>query len=321
MLNRRHFNLLPLLGAFPSLCVLADTFPSKPIRFVAAFGAGTSTDALARLIAQSVARTLNGQVIVDNKVGAGGIIGTDFIAKSLPDGYNVLFTTSSFFALPFMGEKLPYDAFNDFTAVASVAQAGVILAVAADSPLRTAQDLIAEAKKRPGALSYCTSGQGSTTHMAGAAFNAAAGINMKAIHYKSSAQANIDVSTGDVTLAISGIGLALTLIKAGKLRPLAVTSTRRSDALPDVPTLSEGALPNFEVVTPVMSAVRAGTPKPIVAALSKAILAAAATSEFKTLCNTLVLDVLSVDDEALAAALPREFAKWKTMAELATKQG
>lgn len=320
MLNRRTFNFLPLLGAAPMLA-WAQVYPSKPIRLVAAFSPGTSTDALARYIGQQMSKSLGVSVVVENKVGAGGMIATDFVAKSPPDGYSVLFTTASFYALPYISEKLPYDAFNDFAAVAAVAQAGLVLAVGPDSPFTSIRELIAEAKKKPGSLSYATSGLGSTTHMGGAAFNAAAGTDIRAVHYKVATQASIDASTGQVSMVVSGFAAAVALMKAGKLRPLAITNLRRSDLLPDVPTLAESGLSKFEVVTPVLAFARAGTPRPILEGLSKTILAALATPEYKALCVALVLDVASIDEATLGAGMPQEFVKWKTLADLATKQG
>ncbi|MGE4239048.1 Bug family tripartite tricarboxylate transporter substrate binding protein [Ramlibacter sp.] len=321
MLTRRTFNLLPLLGAAPAAFAQSEPFPSRPIRLVAAYSPGSGTDAVARLVGTSMAKTLNGQVIVDNKVGAGGMIAADFVAKSAPDGYNLLFTTASHYALPFVQDKLPYDAFKDFAAVAAFAQAALIITVPADSPLRSVRDIVAEAKKRPGALTYSTSGVGTTVHMAGALFNSMAGTDIKAVHYKVAPQAILDASTGQVSMAMSGIGGTVGLIKAGKLRPIAVTSIRRSELMPDVPTVAESGLPNFEVVTPMFALARAGTPKPILDALSRSIVTAAGTPEFKALCTAQILEVAPVEEAALAASMPREFTKWKMLAELAQKQG
>ena len=321
MLTRRDFNLLPLLGAALGTGASAQAFPSRPIRFVAAFSPGSGTDGIARFMAQHMARSMNGQVLVDNKVGAGGMLAADFVAKSPPDGYNVLFISGAFFVLPFLGDKPPYDAFNDFAAVAIVAQSDLVIAVAPNSPFQNMRDIIAEAKKKPGSLTYSTSGSGTSTHMGGALLNSMASTTMRAVHYKVASQASIDAAMGEVSFAMSGTGVSLPLIKSGRLRAIATTGTHRSSVLPDVPTVAESGVADYELLTPTLAFARAGTPKAVLASLSKSILVAAATPEYKAMCTTLALEAETADEVTLSAAMSKEFARWKTLAELAVKQG
>lgn len=321
MLNRRTFNLLPLLGALPAGRVLADDFPSRSIRLVAAFSPGSATDTLGRFIANHMAQSLNTQVIVENKVGAGGLLAAEFIAKSAPDGYNLLFTTASHYALPVLTEKMPYDTYKDFAAVGGVAQAALIWTVASDSPYRTLQDIIRAAKADSSSVTYSTSGPGTSVHMAGALLNSMAGIHMRHVPYKVASQAIMDASTGQVTTSISGVSGAMPLIKAGKLRALAITSATRSSLLPDVPTVAESGLAGYQVVTPIFALARAGTPHDVLAVLSKAMEAGARSPEFAALCTNQSLDVAVQDEATLAAAMPEEYARWKVLAELAAKQG
>ena len=323
MINRRTFYSLSLLASAPTLArAQSDAFPHKqPIRLVSAFSPGTSTDALARFLGDQMAKSLGAQVLVDNRVGAGGMIAADYVAKSAPDGYNLLFTNASHYSLPITTPKLPYDAQKDFAAVASFADAALLWTVPTESPFRNLQEIIAEAKKNPGKLTYSSAGVGTTTHMAGALLNSMAGVNIRHVPYKVASQAIIDVSTGAVSMGVSGVGGAAPLIKSGRLRPIAITSPTRWDLLPDAPTVDESGLRGYQVVTPVFALTRAGTPPEVVTALSNAIFTAARTPEFKKLCTAQVLGSTVLDEKALAAAMPQEFVKWKVLAELAAQQG
>ena len=323
MINRRTFNSFALLAAAPLLArAQADAFPHKqPIWLVSAFSPGTSTDAIARFVGDQLARSLNAQVVVDNRVGAGGMIAGDYVAKAPPDGYTLLFTNASHYSLPWTTPKLPYDTQKDFAPVAVLAQAALVWTVPADSPYRTLQDVLEAARKNPGKLTYSTAGAGTTTNMAGALLNSMAGVNIRHVPYKVASQAIVDVSTGAVSMGVSGLSGAAPLIQGGRLRAIAITSPARSDLLPELPTVDESGVRGYQVVTPVFTLARAGTPPAVLTMLSNAIVNAGRTPEFKKLCAAQMVDVTVQDEKALAAAMPQEFAKWKVLAELAAQQG
>ena len=313
---RRTFMLAAAMSvALPSLSWAA--FPDKPIRVVVMISSGTGTDAVARFIANGMGKQLGATVVVENKAGAGGTIGTEFVAKAPADGYTILFTNGGHFTTPWLYDKLAYDPQADFTPVAQVAASALAVAVPAASPWQTMRELLDDAKKRPGKLSFSSAGQGSASHLTGALMWSMAGVNVTHIPYKSSSQAVMDAASGQVDIAVNGMAGTMPLVKGGKMRALAVTSLKRSELLPTVPTLDEVGLKDYEVISPIFVLARTGTPEPIVNALSAAIAAAAAAPEFKDLCHAQGLDVDIRGASAMQSVMPKEFARWKKMVVLA----
>lgn len=225
----------------------AEAFPKKPLRLVVPFPAGGPTDIVARPLALLLSQALQQQVIVDNKGGAGGVIGADSVAKSAPDGYNLLMGTVGTQAInASLYKKLPYDPAKDFTALGLVASAPVVLVVNPQAPYANVAELVAAAKKAPGTIAYGSAGNGTPGHLTGELFAKAAGVELKHVPYRGSAPAVTDLVGGQIPLMFDPVQSVLPHVQGGKLRALAVTSKQRSPVLPHVPTLSDAGLRDFE---------------------------------------------------------------------------
>ncbi|WP_332750038.1 Bug family tripartite tricarboxylate transporter substrate binding protein [Hydrogenophaga sp.] len=247
-------NCLRMLGVASliaaSAASQAQTWPERPVRLVVPFPAGGATDAIARVIAQRVSRDIGQQVIVDNKAGAGGTIGSAEAAKAAADGYTLLLTTSSTHAIsPHLMPRLPYDAIKDFTPIAHLADAASVLLVTPSLPVKTVAELIDYAKKHPGQLNYASSGNGTIVHLTTEAFKAQAGVFITHVPYKGTGPAISDVIAGSVQVLIDAIPSGMPHVKSGRLRALAVTGDKRSALAPELPTLAEAGLPGFSSVT------------------------------------------------------------------------
>ena len=226
----------------------AASYPAKPIRFISPFAAGGSTDTIARLVGQRITETWGQPVVVENRPGAGGTVGSDLVAKSAPDGYVMLLTSVSAHAIgPAMSSKLPYDAIRDFAAVSQVASGHNVLVVHPSLPAKSVRDLAALAKARPGQLTFSSGGSGTTTHLAAELFKTMTQTNMLHVPYKGGAPASLAVMTGEVSVLFGSIATVLPQVKAGRVRVLAVTGAQRAAAIPDVPTVSEAGVDGYEM--------------------------------------------------------------------------
>ena len=248
-MKRRSLTLaLPLLALVP--LARAQAWPSKPIRLVVPFPAGGATDLLARALAQGVGNAFGQPIVVDNRPGAGGTLGSAEVAKAAPDGHTLLMCTSSTHSIaPHLNPNLPYNAEADFTPVAQVANATNIVLVPKDLPVATIKELIAYAKARPGELNYASSGNGTIVNLTAEAFKAQAGVFIVHIPYRGTALAIPDLVSGKVQLLFDSIVSGLPHVKDGKLKALAVTSAKRSALVPDLPTVAESGLAGFESTT------------------------------------------------------------------------
>lgn len=316
MLNRRSFSAALACSTLP-LSVRAAAYPSQPVRAIVSNAPGTGTDITARFITKQMGDKWRVPVFVENKAGVGGALGTDFVAKAAPDGYNILFTTGAHFSFPALYEKLVFDARADFTPVASFAQAPIVMFVPADSPFKTVQDVIDASKKTPNSVSYASPGAGTSSHLAAVMMSSQAGIRMLHVPYKSASQAALEVASGQVQVGFNGTGATLPLLHAGKIRILAVSSLKRSASLPQVPTMDESGLKGYDFVTPILALVRAGTPQPIVDAIGGALIDAASQPAFKELCKAQGLDVAIQGPAELKVSAPKEFDKAKRLVDLA----
>ncbi|MDF3836572.1 tripartite tricarboxylate transporter substrate binding protein [Cupriavidus basilensis] len=232
------------LTAFPAL---ADTYPSKPIRLIVPFPASGATDLLARAIAQKVGTSMGQQIVVDNRPGAGGAIGSDMAAKAPADGYTLLIATTSTHAIgPYINPRLPYNTETDFTPIGQVAIATNLLVVPNSLPVKNVKELIDYAKKHPGELNYASSGNGTVVHLTAEAFKAQASVFITHIPYRGTALAVPDLISNKVQVLFDSIVSGLPHVKDGKLKALAVTSLKRSPLAPEIPTASESGLPGFE---------------------------------------------------------------------------
>ncbi len=226
----------------------AQDYPNKPIRFIVPQPPGGTSDIVARAFAQKLAQNLRQQVVVDNRAGASGTIGTDLAAKSTPDGYTLVLAYTTHTTTPGIYGKLPYDPVADFAPITILTAAPLLLVVHPKIPVTSVQELIAYAKPRPGELNFCSAGNGSGSHLAGELFNTMTGVKLTHIPYKGSGPAITELIGGQVQLMFAGIVPIDPHVKAGRLRAIAVSSPQRAASIPQVPTIAESGLPGFEVV-------------------------------------------------------------------------
>jgi len=246
----------------------ADSYPTKPLRFVVGLAPGGATDIVARLIAQKLTDALGQSVIVDNRSGAAGSIGAGIVAKAQPDGYTLLIVSSSFGINPSLYD-LPFDSIKDFAPVIQIGQAPFLLVVTPSLPVQTVKDLIALAKAKPGTLNFSSGGHGGSGHMAGELFKRMADIQVDHVPYRGGSPAVTGVISGQVQFTFSAIVAGLQYWRAGRLRALGVTSTKRSTSAPDVPTIAEAGVPGYHVLTWYGVLAPAGTPNAAITKLNE----------------------------------------------------
>jgi tripartite-type tricarboxylate transporter receptor subunit TctC len=311
-MRRQASRLACVLGAL-LLCVsAAHAWPDKPIRMVVPYPAGGTTDLLGRALAQKMGVSLGQQVVVENRTGAAGNIGSDLVAKSKPDGYTILMGTIASHAInPSLYRDLPYDAERDFAPVMLVATLPNLLVVNPSVPAKTVKELIALAKAKPGELAFASAGSGTTQHLSGELFKKMAGVDMLHVPYKGNAPAVMDLVGGQVQLMFDNIPISLQQVRAGKLRALAVTGPTRSPALPDVPTIAEAALPGFSVTSWFALYAPAGTPEAIVAQLSKEANKALAAPDVQRTLIDQGIEPAGGTPAQLGAHMHAEIARWK----------
>ena len=286
-------------------------YPTKPIKMVVPFPPGGTTDIMARAVAADLQKSLGQPVIVDNKAGAGGNIGSDYVAKSAPDGYTLLMGTVGTHAINVsLYPKMPYDAVKDFAPVSLVAGVPNVLVAAPNYPVNSVKDLIDAAKKSPNMVTFASSGNGTSIHLSGELFKQLAGVQMTHVPYKGSSSALPDVMSGQVNVMFDNAPSVMPQIKGGKLKAIAVTSSKRSPALPNVPTIAESGLPGFEATSWFGVLAPAGTPKDIVDKLSHAIAKALQTTEMKDRLASQGAEAVGNTPEQFAAHIKSEIDKW-----------
>jgi tripartite-type tricarboxylate transporter receptor subunit TctC len=288
----------------------AKSYPVRPVRIVVNAPPGGGTDILGRLTAQHFTEAFGQQFIIDNRGGGGGIIGTETVARALPDGYTLLFAFTSHVINPSLRSKLPYDTLKDFAPVSLVATAPSVLVVNPSVPVRSIKELIALAKARPGQLQYGTAGSGSGTHLAAVLFAQASDVDLVHVPYKGGVPALADVVGGHVALMFGNIAPVGPLVKAGRLRALAVTSAQRSPLLPQLPTLDELGLKGFDAVAWFGVLVPAGTPAPAVLRLNQEIVRALREPELIERVTAQGATPAPTTPEAFAAFIRAEIARW-----------
>ena len=239
------FSTLAMALAFSTLAVAQD-FPSRPVRVVVPYPPGGPTDVIVRVIANRLPETLGQQVVVENRAGASGMIGADLVAKSPPDGYTLLVNPSIHVILPSLVPKMPFDAIKDFTHITLLVSVPLFLVVNDSLPVKNVRELIAYAKANPGKLNFASASSGSSSQLAGEQFKLFAGVEMQHIPYKGSTPALTDVMGGQVQMMFDSTPSAMPFVKSGKLRALAVTTAKRTQAAPDIPSMAESGLPGFD---------------------------------------------------------------------------
>jgi tripartite-type tricarboxylate transporter receptor subunit TctC len=291
------------------------TYPDKPIRFVVPYPPGGGTDVVARIVQMRLQAALGQSVLIDNKGGAGGSLGTDLVAKSAPDGYTVLFTLSSHTINPAIFPKLPYDTLKDFEPVGLVASLPQILVANTALPVRTVADVVAQAKAAPDKFSFASVGNGSPGHLAGELMVIRTGAPMIHIPYRGGGPAVTDVMGGQVPYLWVSIPAAAQHVKAGKLRALAVSTVKRSAAFPDVPTMQEAGVADFEVDSWYAMLVPAKTPKAIVDKLNKALNTVLAEPAIRAQLLEQGAEAVGGTPEALGKTIAAELPKWAKLAK------
>ncbi|MDM0119701.1 tripartite tricarboxylate transporter substrate binding protein [Variovorax sp. J2L1-78] len=287
-----------------------SAYPSRPVKFVVPFPAGGPVDTTGRAVAQKLSEMWGQQAIVDNRAGAGGIVGAEIAAKLPADGYNVFVCSIHHSVLPSLKPRLTYDIEKDFVPVSFGAMFPVVLVAHPDVPVKTVADIIALDKRSPGKLSFGSSGSGGGTHLAGELFNMQAGTKLLHVPYKGSAPAMTDLLGGQVQFMFSDAPTALPQIKAGKVRAIAVASAKRSALLPDVPTVVESGLPGYEAYSWAGFLAPAGTPKDVVQRLSADIGKALSDPQVKQRLYDAGAEAAPTTPEAFAKMLHTEIAKW-----------
>lgn len=307
-LSRRSL-VVAAAGALLSGSLHAQAWPAKPVRMVVPFPAGGGTDLITREVANRLASS-GYTFVLDNKPGSGGNIGVDAAAKAAPDGYTfVMGQTSNLAINPTLYSKLPYDPVKDLTPVSLVASAPLVIVTGADSPFKSLADVVNAAKARPGTINFATSGNGTVAHLAAEAFQKAANIKLTHIPYKGAAQGATDVISGQVHLYVSSIPTLLGYVKNGKMRPLAVTSAKRADDLPQVPAIAE-TYKGFDAVTWFGIVGPANLPKEVVAKLNADINKVLKDPELRKKLGDQGADVAGSTPEQFATLIRDDMARW-----------
>ena len=300
--------LAVLLVAF-SLTTYGQEWPSRPIRFILPFPPGGGTDILGRMIAERLSAGLGQPVVTENRGGAGGNVGAEAAAKSAPDGYTIVLVAPSLAISPTLYSKINYDPVKDFAPISLVATVPNVMITQPSMP-HSLQDFVSLAKAKPGALNFGSGGAGTSNHLAGELFNIVTGTKLVHIPYKGVNLAMQDVLAGNVHLVFIGIPAAAPHIKAGKLRALAIVAPQRSSALPDVPTVAEAGLRDFEVTTWYGVLAPAGTAKNVINRLNAELVKIMHSPELKERLAATGTDPLTSTPEEFAAYIKREIAKW-----------
>jgi tripartite-type tricarboxylate transporter receptor subunit TctC len=284
-------------------------FPAKPVHIFVPYAAGGAVDILARTLGDAVSRQWRQPVIVENRPGAGGVVASQALATAAPDGYTLIVVASGHATNPFLYPRLPYDTFKDFTPVSQLASSPNLLLVRADSPFKTMSDLIAQAKAKPGSLSYAHAGNGTSTHLAGELLKSLAGIDIEAIPYKGGAPAINDLLGGQIPISFNNGPESVGQIQAGTVRALAVTTASRVPFLPNVPSMSE-SVPGYDTEVWWGLLGPSGMPPELVARLSKDFVAALNTEAVKEKLSKLGAAPIGSSPQAFDAKIHADYDKW-----------
>ncbi len=288
----------------------AQSYPTRPIRLVLPFAAGGLVDVPGRILAQKLSEALGQPVVVENRAGAGSTIGADNVAKSKPDGYTLMITSTTHVISANLYKRLPYDALRDFTPVMKLAEGPYVLVVNPSLAASSVADLVALAKAQPGRIDYASSGNGSSQHLVAALFCAMSGAPLNHIPYKGSDRATQDIIGGQVKVGFVGTPIALPHVKSGRLRALAVSTARRSAEMPGVPTLAEAGVPGYEATIWMGLFAPAGLPREIVARLHGEVGRVLAAPEARAAIAATGLEVSLSTPEEFAAFVRAEHGKW-----------
>jgi tripartite-type tricarboxylate transporter receptor subunit TctC len=308
-LSTRLLTILALgLGLF-TVAAAADVYPTKPVRLIVPFPPGGSNDIVGRMIGAQLGERLGKQVIIDNRAGAGGTLGTEIAAKSAPDGYTVLMISAAY-AFNSALYKLPYDQATAFVPVSMLGTGPNVLAVFPGLPVGSLKELIALAKSKPGQLNYAAAGVGSFQHLASELFKMTAGLDIVGVQFKGGAPATIDVVAGHTQISLGSLIQALPHIRSGKLKPLAVSGAKRTSALPEVPTMAEAGLPGYEAYNWWGLVAPAGTPPAVVERLHKELAVILTSDETKKRLAAEGAEAVQMSPAEFGTFVANETVKW-----------
>ena len=293
-----------------SATAIAQDYPNKPIKIVVPFPAGQASDTISRIVGERLSKSLGQPVLIDNRPGAGGNIGTDVGAKSPPDGYTLTVATAALPISKNVYRKLPFDPEKDFVPITLMTITPLVLVTRSDLAVTDAAGLVDYAKKNPGKLTYASSGTGTSHHLSGELFKTLAGIDMLHVPYKGSPPAHIDLMGGSVDIMFDNIVPVTPHIKSGKLKALAVTTKTRASSLPEIPTMAEAGFTNFEAVAWFGMLAPAGTPQTIIDRLNKEIVAILNTPEIKERLAAMGATVVADKPDEFARFISTEINKW-----------
>jgi tripartite-type tricarboxylate transporter receptor subunit TctC len=317
-LNKKISRLL--LGAgllLASHAAQAENYPSKPVRILVPYAAGGAVDVLARTLGQALGKTWGQQPVIDNRPGAGGIIASEVLARSAPDGYTLILVASGHPLNQFIYPSVPYDTFKDFTAISEVASSPLAVVVAKDSPYKTLGDLLAAAKKDPDKLSYGMSGNGTSAHLAGELLKYMAGVKIVSIPYRGGAPALTAVIAGEIPMSFNPLAEAIGQLDGGTVRALAVTSAQRSKALPNVPTIAESGVPGYDVSVWWGFLGPAKMPPEIVTKLEADLKAALQDPTVLSTLNKIGATLVGSSSKEFDATMHAEAVKWEPVLKAA----
>jgi tripartite-type tricarboxylate transporter receptor subunit TctC len=288
----------------------AQPYPNKPVRLIVPFAPGGFTDVVARILGLRLSAALGQQFVIENKAGAGSVIGTDFVAKSPPDGYTLVMVSTTHAISPWIYKSLPYDPIKSFTPVSKLVDSAYVLLVNPKVPARNVQEFIALAKAAPDTIHYASSGNGSAQHLMGGLFVSMTGAKLQHVPYKGSGGATTDLVAGVVESSFAGVPNALSQVPAGRLKALAVTTAKRIPQLPDVPTLQEAGVPGYEASVWLALLAPAGTPADIVNKLNLEIVKLMHSPDTQKALFDAGVEVAPSSPEAMSSYLVQELARW-----------
>jgi tripartite-type tricarboxylate transporter receptor subunit TctC len=294
----------------------AQTYPGKTIRMVVPIGAGGGTDTMARLISQRLSEQMGVAIIVDNRPGAGTVIGTEYVSKAAADGYTLMTVAPEFSIQPNL-RKVPYDPIKDFAFVTQLASGQYLLTTHPTVPVKTPREFLALAKARPGQVAFGSSGPGSANHLAGVLFQSMTGTKMLHVPYKSAGAAGTALMGGEIDFMFSNVASAITHVRSGRLRAIATTGEKRSTAVPEVPTIDETAVRGFVVTGFYIMMAPAGTPREIIGRLHAESVKALQTPQLKERLAALGLEPVGSSPDAATAFIRAEIAKWAPVVKAA----
>jgi tripartite-type tricarboxylate transporter receptor subunit TctC len=296
----------------------AEHFPAKPVRIVVPFPAGGSTDLIARQLASRLSETWGQPVVIDNRSGAGGVIGSDYVANAAPDGHTlVMGSVSTHAIIPHINPRLPYDPIADFAPITEIARFPSMLVANSALPVRTVKQLIALAKQRPGQLTYASNGNGTNSHLAGEMLKSAAGIDMLHVPYKGAAPAIADVVAGHVAMMFTGVANGISYVRSGRLRAIAIASMERSPSLPDVPTIEESGVHGVDVTIWLGLWGPRGLPSDLVMRLNTDVVAALKQPKVRELFAAQDAQPVGSTPVEFATRVREELARWRKVVDAA----